>query len=69
MLHAGMGYNGSKWSLSLLWVDTELFMKGESSDYSYKITSGNYRLVYTRRFSLGQKVKKVLEPIPDILGK
>lgn len=68
MIHAGTGYNGSKWSLSLLWVDTALFTRGESSDYSYKISSGNYRMVYTRRFNLDHKVKKILEPIPEILG-
>ncbi len=68
IVHAGTGYNGKKWSLSILWVDTELFMKGESTGYSYKISAGNYRLVYARRFNLDRKVKKILEPIPNILG-
>ncbi len=30
-LHAGIGYNSDVWSLSVLWVDTELFMRGEST--------------------------------------
>ena len=34
IVHAGLGYNGNKWGLSVLWVDTELFMKGKSSDYA-----------------------------------
>jgi len=68
IVHAGGGYNGSKWSLSMLWVDTELFMQGKSTDYKYTVGAGNYRLVYARRFSVDSKLKKVLEPIPQILG-
>jgi hypothetical protein len=69
ILHAGAGYNGSKWSLSVLWVDTELFMKGKSSNYSYTVGVGNYRLVYAKRFALSHQVKKILEPIPSIIGQ
>src|SRR5450755_2748952 len=46
ILHVGAGYNSNKWDLSVLWVDTELFMKGQSTDYSYTIGVGNYRLIY-----------------------
>jgi Domain of unknown function (DUF4421) len=67
-LHAGVGYNGNKWSLSMLWVDTELFMRGESSDYHYTVAVGNYRLIYARRFNLSRETKKILEPIPAIIG-
>ncbi len=69
ILHAGVGYNGNKWSLSILWVDTELFMRGESSGYHYTVDVGNYRLVYARRFSLDRKTKKILAPIPEIIGQ
>jgi hypothetical protein len=69
IVHTGAGYNGSKWALSLLWVDTELFMNGKSTDYRYTAGVGNYRLIYTRRFALDRKVKKILEPIPQILGQ
>ena len=69
ILHAGMGYNGSRWSLSLLWVDTELFLRGANSDYRYTIGVGNYRLVYAKRFNLDRKTKKILAPIPQILGQ
>jgi Domain of unknown function (DUF4421) len=68
IIHAGAGYNGSKWSLSVLWVDTKLFMNGESTDYNYTVDVGNYRLIYARRFNLDRKVKQILAPIPDILG-
>jgi hypothetical protein len=69
ILHLGGGYNGNKWSLSVLWIDTELFMRGESSDYHYTVDVGNYRLIYARRFNLNRKVKKILAPIPEIIGK
>jgi hypothetical protein len=68
IIHAGGGYNGSKWSLSLLWVDTQLFMKGAETEYNYSTIVGNYRLIYARRFALDPKVKKILKPIPEILG-
>ena len=68
IIHAGGGYNGSKWSLSLLWVDTQLFMKGAETDFNYSTIVGNYRLIYARRFALDPKVKKILKPIPEILG-
>jgi hypothetical protein len=69
LLRAGLGYNGNKWSLSLLWVDTELFLKGEQTGYHFKVSVGNYRLIYARRFNLDRKTKKILAPIPDILGQ
>jgi Domain of unknown function (DUF4421) len=68
-LHAGVGYNGNKWSFSVLWVDSELFMRGESSDYHYTVAVGNYRLIYARRFNLSRETKKILEPIPAIIGQ
>jgi hypothetical protein len=69
ILHAGGGYNGDTWSLSLLWVDTELFMRGESSGYHYTVDVGNYRLIYARRFNLSHKTRKILAPIPEIIGQ
>jgi hypothetical protein len=69
LLHAGGGYNGNKWSLSLLWVDTELFMKGKETAYSYTVSVGNYRLIYARRFNIGRKTKEILAPIPAIIGQ
>jgi hypothetical protein len=69
ILHAGAGYNGDKWDLSVLWVDTELFMKGETSDYSYTAGAGNYRFIYAQRFNLSRKTRKMLAPIPDFIGQ
>jgi hypothetical protein len=64
-----VGYNGDVWSLSVLWVDTELFMKGASSAYHYTAAVGNYRLIYARRFYLSRKTSKILAPIPAIIGQ
>jgi hypothetical protein len=63
IVHAGAGYNGSKWSLSVLWVDTELFMRGQRSGYSYTVDVGNYKLVYAKRFNLDRNVKKILAQV------
>jgi hypothetical protein len=69
ILHAGAGYNSNKWSLSILWVDTELLLRGNSTNYGYTVGVGNYRLIYAKRFTLGRKTKKLLEPIPEIMGQ
>jgi hypothetical protein len=69
LLRAGLGYNGNKWCLSLLWVDTELFLKGAQTGNHVKTSVGNYRLIYARRFRLDRTTKKILAPIPDILGQ
>jgi hypothetical protein len=69
LFHAGIGYNGSKWSLSVLWVDSELFMRGANTNYHYTVGVGNYRLVFAKRFNLNRKTKQLLAPIPDILGQ
>jgi hypothetical protein len=69
LLHAGVGYNGPKWSLSMLWVDDDLFLRGGASEYHYEANVGNYRLIYAKRFTLARKVKQILSPIPDILGQ
>ena len=69
IIHAGLGYNTEKWCLSALWVSTRLNAKGEITNYKYGIATGNYRLIFTRRFKVNHKVKKILEPIPAIIGK
>jgi len=69
ILHAGAGYNGDKWNLSFSWIDTELLMKGKSTDYGYVVSVGNYRLIYARRFNLDRKTKQILAPIPEIIGQ
>ncbi|MBS1600145.1 MAG: DUF4421 domain-containing protein [Bacteroidetes bacterium] len=67
IFRAGAGYNTDKWDLSVLWVSTYLHMRGDASDYRYRISSGNYRLIYARRFHINHKVKKVLQPINDLI--
>jgi hypothetical protein len=69
IIHAGLGYNADKWNLSALWVSTRLNVSGPHSGYRYGIATGNYRLIYARRFSVNRKVRKMLQPIPDIIGK
>jgi hypothetical protein len=67
IFHAGGGYNTKNWSLSILWVSEQIQVKGTSSDYKYFITTGNYRLIYAKRFALNRKTKKVLNPINNLI--
>ncbi len=67
IFHAGAGYNTAKWGLSVLWVGDEIHIKGGSSSYQYLIRTGNYRLIYAKRFTINHKVRKVLQPINDLI--
>jgi len=67
IFRAGAGYNTAKWNLSILWVATYIHFAGEVSDYKYRISTGNYRLFYARRFTINKKVKNVLEPINNLV--
>ncbi len=69
IFHAGAGYNTQKWNLSVLWVNDQIHVKGGASGYIYRISTGNYRLNYARRFVLGRKSKKVLQPVNDLIEK
>ncbi len=69
IFHLGAGYNTDTWCLSALWVNTRLNAKGGISDYRYGITAGNYRLIYAKRFRINRKVRKMLQPIPAIIGQ
>ena len=67
IFHAGAGYNTKNWDLSMLWVTTQINVKGGASNYKYLIASGNYRLIYARRFTVNRKVKNILQPINDLV--
>jgi Domain of unknown function (DUF4421) len=69
IVHAGAGYNTRNWSLSLLWVSTQLNVHGNTSGYRYTVTTGNYRLIFAKRFKLNHKTRKMLQPINDVMGK
>jgi hypothetical protein len=64
---AGIGYNSQKWSLSILWFSTRIHVLGAESDYRYSLSPGNYRLIYARRFTLAHEVKKVINPVNDLI--
>jgi hypothetical protein len=66
-VHAAIGYNTENWNLSMIWVASQFYVRGQSSGYQYTFLSGNYRLMYARRFVLNKKVKKVLTPISNVI--
>jgi len=65
--HAGLGYNTRKWNLSVLWAGNRIYVKGGGSGYQYQISAGNFRLIYAHRFPINREIKKVLEPINQII--
>jgi len=65
--HAGTGYNAQNWDLSLLWVGDQIHVTGAGSGYNYRITTGNYRLIFAKRFSINRKVKQMLQPINNLI--
>jgi hypothetical protein len=67
IFHAGTGYNGRKWNLTLLWVQNGIGIKGRSSDYKYQVNIGNYRLMYAQRFSLDRRTKKIIQPLEEVV--
>ncbi len=67
MFHAGVGYNSEKWNLTLLWIGSQIYVRGPATNYKYGFGVGNYRLIYARRFPLNRKVKKMLTPVNDLI--
>jgi hypothetical protein len=67
IFHAGAGYNSNKWVLSVVWVDDQIHVQGNASDYKYRITTGNYRLIYAVRFGLSRKTKRSIEKAAPVL--
>jgi Domain of unknown function (DUF4421) len=67
IVHAGAGYNSQNWNLSVLWVANQTHVSGEASKYRYTLSTGNYRLIFAKRFTLNHKVKKVLQPINSLI--
>jgi Domain of unknown function (DUF4421) len=61
LFRVGGGYNGTKWGLSLLWVAGEINAQGESTGYTYRVTSGSYKLIFARRLAINRKMKTILE--------
>jgi hypothetical protein len=66
-VHAAIGYNTANWNLAMIWVASQFYIRGQASGYQYTFISGNYRLMYARRFTLNKKVKKVLSPITEMI--
>ena len=67
IFHAGAGYNSDNWDLSVKWVGNQVYAKGAYTGYRYSVSTGNYRLIYARRLTLSHKVKKVLQPINELM--
>ena len=56
----GTGYNNNRWNLGISWIGSRITSRGETSVYKYIYNTGNYRLVYARRFAVNREMKKIL---------
>lgn len=63
---AAIGYNSRLWGVNLNWVSSRFDIKGDISDKSYRIETGNARLNISRRFQPGPRLQKNLNRIPFI---
>lgn len=62
LLRFGGGYTTNKWGINLTWIMTDASTDGKASGYQYALNTGNYRLVYARRFAINHKMKTILGP-------
>lgn len=62
MLRLGGGYTTNRWGLNLIWIMSNSVADGKASGYQYAINTGNYRLVYARRFAVNRRMKRILGP-------
>lgn len=62
MLRLGGGYNSARWGLNFMWLTTGVNTEGKASGYQYSISTGNYRLVYARRFAINRRMRTILGP-------
>jgi len=63
-LRATFGYFAPKWSGSLAWAHTNLFIKGSANNRPYQIQTGSIRLMIAYRFLPGNKTRQLFQ-LPD----
>ena len=66
-LRAVAGYNNEGWAATIAWVHNSTDAKGRSSNYEYRIKTGEFRITLAKRFTPGNKLKGKLEPIIEKL--
>jgi len=66
-LRAVAGYNDEEWAATISWLHNSTDAKGRSSNYEYRIKTGEFRITLAKRFTPGNKLKGKLEPIIDKL--
>ena len=69
LFRVAAGYNSYKWNVSATWVSNHLPVHGGgSSANNYIFQTGNYRLIFARKFKPGKKLKKQLAPLDRLLN-
>jgi hypothetical protein len=60
------GYNSRSWNISANWVFDNLAFKGVKSHTVYWFNTGNFRMVFAKRFYPGNRLQKRLRPLDKI---
>jgi hypothetical protein len=69
LFRVAAGYNSNKWNVSANWVSNHLpVLGGGSSANDYVFQTGNYRLIFARKFKPGKKLKEQLKPLDQLLN-
>jgi hypothetical protein len=63
-----LGYNSRRWIYTASVVNSTVSLRGSYNSHAYRMNTGNYRLTLARRFSVNRKVRKVMQPVDDVLS-
>ena len=61
------GYNSAEWAATISWLHNSTNAKGKSSNYEYGIKTGDFRITLAKRFTPGNKLKRKLDPIIQMM--
>lgn len=62
-----LGYNSQKWAIIGTFTENNILLSSSLTNTNYRLSSGQYRLSFVRRFAPSRKAKKLLVPIDEIL--
>jgi hypothetical protein len=68
LFRVAAGYNSNRWNISTTWVNNQVPVKGRAEANKYLFQTGNYRLIFARKFRPGKKLKTQLKKIDEILN-
>ncbi len=65
-LKLAAGYNSENWVINILFTNTQVDLDRAQSVQRAGIDTGNFRIIYAKRFSPGKKLQRNLDKIPTM---